>query len=739
VIASNRLPVRVLTEDESFEVSPSVGGLAEALRAVRGDSVWIGWPGAVIPHALEPEVTQRLADDNLVPVYLSAEEEEGFYTRVCNDTLWPLFHYFADRLRITPEAWQHYVRVNERFTDAILEQCGPETRVWVHDFHLMLVPGMLRRRAPALPVGFFLHTPFPSSEVYRLLPGREELLRGVLGADYVSFHIGDYSRHFRSSCLRVLGIDSRPDALEIDSRHVGIGVDPIGIDVTGFREVLQDAETARLYSELEEQYRGRRLVLGVERLDYTKGIPQKLLAYERFLERDPALARTTTMLQVLVPSRLESPEYRAQQDEIEQLISRINGRFGQPGVTPVEYLHRNISKPGLVSLYRRADVMMVTPLRDGMNLVAHEFVLCQSEPGLPGRSRGALLLSEFAGSAQVLPGALLVNPWDVDSVVDQLGTALELAPRERRRRLETMDKRVETLDARRWADGFLTRLTRNSRRDRRRRPAPFLDEALEEKLVGRFARARGRTVLLDYDGTLRELEPHPDLALPTPEIRSLLRALAALPTTEVHIVSGRRRRNLEQWFGQLPIYLCAEHGYLARAPGEAWRTLVELDLAWMPQIERLLRRLAADVPGAFVERKSAAIAWHYREAEPEYGAWRAHELLNDLQQQLAGLPAEVLLGNRVVEVRARGVDKGVYVRSLFPDGKRAPRTFVMGLGDDRTDHDLLEALPTGSVAGHVGGLQPSSNSEGGPREHIRIVGPGEVRAFLRHLTAAISG
>jgi trehalose 6-phosphate synthase/phosphatase len=727
-----------MVRDDDFEVSQSVGGLAAALRAVSGESVWIGWPGTVVPESLEPAVTKRLHRDNLVPVYLTAEEEVDFYGRVCNDTLWPLFHYFADRLRITPEAWQHYVEVNERFANAILERCGPDTRVWVHDFHLMLVPAMLRRRSPDLSVGFFLHTPFPSSEVYRLLPERESLLRGVLGSDYVSFQIGDYARHFRSSCLRVLGLDSRPDSLEVASRRVGLGVDPIGIDVQGFRSTLADSETARLYAQLEQQYEGRRLVLGVERLDYTKGIPQKLLAYERFLERDPTLARTTTMLQVLVPSRLESPEYRAQRDEIELLIARINGRFGQPGNTPVEYLHRDISKPGLVALYRRADVMMVTPLRDGMNLVAHEYVLCQTEPGPPGRWRGALLLSEFAGSAQVLPGALLVNPWNVDSVVDQLGTALELGPRERRRRLETMSKRVEALDCRRWADGFLTRLARNSRRDRRRKPPPFLDDELEERLAGRFSRARARTILLDYDGTLRELEPHPDLALPTPEIRSLLRTLAALPSTEVHIVSGRRRRTLEQWFGQLPIYLCAEHGFLARAPGESWHTLVDLDLSWMPQIERLLRRVAADVPGAFVERKSAAIAWHYREAEPEYGAWRAHELLNDLSQQLAGLPAEVLLGHRVVEVRARGVDKGVYVRSLFPDGKRPPRTFAMGLGDDRTDHDLLEALPSGSVAGHVGGLLPASSSDGRPREHIRIESPGSVRAFLRTLAASIT-
>ncbi len=731
------MPVRLTVTGDEFGVQRSSGGLSAALGAMRGDATWIGWPGAVVPPALEKRVSRRLAKDNLFPVFLSADEEEDFYGRVCNDTLWPLFHYFADRLRITPEAWERYVQVNERFADTILEHCQPDARVWVHDFHLMLVPAMLRGRAPGLSIGFFLHIPFPSSEVYRLLPGREQLLRGVLGADYVSFQVGDYARHFRSSCLRMLGIDSEPDWLDLDGRRVGIGVDPIGIDVEGFREVIADPETARLLADLEKQYEGRRLILGVERLDYTKGIPQKLQAFERFLEQDRERARTTTMIQVLVPSRLESPEYRSLRDEIELLIARVNGRFGQPGVTPVEYIHRDISKPALVALYRRADVMMITALRDGMNLVSHEYVLCQSEPGLPSRWRGSLLLSELAGSAQVLPGALLVNPWNVDGVVDHLVRALELPARERQRRLETMAKRVESLDSRRWAEGFLTRLGRFSRRERRTRRPPTVDATLEERIRRRFARARARTILLDYDGTLREFERHPDLAQPTPEIRSLLRDLAALPATDVHIVSGRRRRNLEQWLGRLPVHLCAEHGYLARAPGGEWRTLVELDLSWLRPIERLLRRVAADVPGAHVERKSCSVAWHYREAEREYGSWRAHELLNDLGQHLAGAPAEILLGHQVVEVRAQGVDKGLYVRSLFPEGKE-PSHFVLGLGDDRTDHDLLDALPPGSVAGHVGGLLPSTRMSDGKREDIHVVGPGEVRAFLRDLVASVA-
>ena len=357
VIASNRLPIRLTIDGSSVQCStaPAACPLRSA-PSRRRDVGWLAGNRGASPLE-NARVTAR--PGSLYPVFLSRGRED-FYGKVCNDTLWPLFHYFQGRLRITPEAWTRYVEVNERFADTIVAHSEPDSRVWVHDFHLMLVPAMLRRRAPGLSIGFFLHIPFPSSEVYRVLPAREQLLRGVLGADYVSFQVGDYARHFRSSCLRMLGIDSNPDWLELDGRRVGIGVDPIGIDVDGFREVIADPETERLLADLEHQYEGRRLVLGVERLDYTKGIPQKLQAFERFLEQDPTRARTTTMIQVVVPSRLDSPDYRAQRDEIELLIARINGQFGRPGVTPVEYIHRDISKPALVALYRRADVMMVT-------------------------------------------------------------------------------------------------------------------------------------------------------------------------------------------------------------------------------------------------------------------------------------------------------------------------------------------------------------------------------------------
>jgi trehalose 6-phosphate synthase/phosphatase len=480
----------------------------------------VGWPGTAIPPELEAKAVRLAAEEGCVPVFLAESEQEAFYARICNETLWPLFHYFVDHMRFGSDDWEVYKEVNERFAETIADIAAPRARVWIHDFHLALVPEALRRRRRDLAIGFFLHIPFPSSEIYRLLPTRAELLRGILGADYVGFHTGDYARHFRSACLRVLGIEPGHDTIEHDGRTVGVGVDPIGIDVASFRRSLRAPETAAAEAEIEERYAGRQLVLGIERLDYTKGIPQKLSAFERILEQDPRRAETVTLLQVVVPSRLESADYQAKRDEIEMRIAHVNGRFARPGVTPLEYVHRSVSRAELVALYRRADVMMVTPLRDGMNLVAQEFVLCQTGAAGSVDRPGALLLSEFAGAANVLPGAVLVNPWDADDLASRLVEALALDPRERRRRLELMAARMEQLDSARWARSFLRRLERFAHpRVRAARP---LDEVARLRIGAELEAAGRRTILLDYDGTLRELAGHPDLATPTPEIRELL-------------------------------------------------------------------------------------------------------------------------------------------------------------------------------------------------------------------------
>ena len=726
IVVSNRLPVSIGRARGTLRVRRSAGGLATALSGVSGgdDALWVGWSGAAVDDDAERSEVERLLEpEGLVPVHLDAREVELYYHGFSNAALWPVFHYFTSMMDFDDEAWRCYVAVNRKFAQRVAERAPEGATVWLHDFHLMLVPAALRSMRPDLRIGFFLHIPFPSSEVYRVLPCRAELLRGVLGADYISFHTHDYASHFRSACLRVLGADSTPKRVAFEGRSVGVGVDPIGVDVERFRDLLDADDTLAAFADLQNRYQGRRLLLGVERLDYTKGVLVKLRAYERFLAQDPTRAQDVAFLQIIVPSRLEHRDYRELKREIEEEIGRINGAYGAPGVTPIEYMHRSVPDEELVALYRFADVGWVTPLRDGMNLVAQEYVLCQAMVGdrLP-LGAGVLILSEFAGAAHSLSQSLLVNPHDVEQISHTLGAALAMGRGERQERMAHMARSVVHLDCRRWAARFLTRLDDSTTASVPPKQ-PALDvEALRQEFLG----APQRVLLLDYDGTLRELAARPEEAAPTDEIMALLADLASLPDTEVHLVSGRLRADLEEWFGHLGVHLCAEHGALRRAPGAKWRLREGVELGWMDGVRELLHDVTRDVPGTFIEEKTCGLTWHYRLANPDYGPWRARELMSLLDGYLANEKAEVIRGNRVVEVRALGVSKGEYAEVALRRAR--PGCFVLAIGDDRTDLDLYRELPGGSRSIHVGAPVAEARHA--------IASPARVRALLRGLVDA---
>jgi trehalose 6-phosphate synthase/phosphatase len=546
----------------------------------------------------------------------------------------------------------------------------------------------------------------------------------MLGADYLGFHTNDYAHHFRTSCLRVLGTSSSPDAILHEGRCIGIGVDPIGIDVERFIETLSSPAIVDLIVELEQRYGDRKLILGVERLDYTKGVPLKFRAFERFLQREPSRANDVTMLQIMVPSRLEIPDYRELKSEIEEHVGRLNGTFGGPGVTPVEYMYRSLTPEQLVSLYRFADVGLVAPLRDGMNLVAQEFTLCQGTqvPGLPD-ANGILVLSEFAGSAHSLSRAILVNPWNIDLTADALEDALAMDNREKRDRMRPMAALVREMDCNRWAKRFMEKLTAAAQRSRAAAHSTLLSGKDAEAVVQRFLVAPRRHLFLDYDGTLREFTKIPEHASPSGEILELLRGLAALPETVLHLVSGRLEEDLDAWFGDLPIHLCAEHGYSTREPGGHWCHMRKLDLSWMRGVRKMLEDVTHEVPGTRLETKRCALAWHYRMSELDYGVWRARELLSTLEEDLANQPVEVIAGQQVIEVRAAGVNKGRYVLDVVSEA--GPHDFILCIGDDRTDLDMYRVLPEGAVSVHVDG--------GAEEAQYTLASPARVRAFLHRL------
>ncbi len=726
VIVSNRLPTSLEARNSGWISRPSSGGLASALSGItQGDDViWVGWPGCAVPCDQQPEVIQELAERNLHPVFLRQEQEAHYYHGISNHVVWPLFHYFTDKIDFSEESWSHFVEVNRQFAEQICAVSAEDAQVWVHDFHLMLVPQMLRAMRPDLQIGFFLHIPFPSSEIYRLLPAREECIRGILGADYIGFHTDDYARHFRSSCLRILGVDSTHDTILHEGRKVGLGVNPIGIDVDGFDTSLSTPATRTQYQDLERRYGDRKLILGVERLDYTKGIRLKLRAFERYLERHPDQADKVALLQVLVPSRLDHPEYRELKRDIEEHVGRINGRFGGPGFTPVEYIHRGIEPEQLAALYRYADACLVTPIRDGMNLVAQEFVLCQGEILEDDKAyKGMLILSEFAGAAKYLPRSLLINPWDTEQTMRAIETALAMPAAQKEERLAPMVSRVRTMDCRNWATEFLTRLTDASHRRRSESKTEVLNGDCQTQVQQRCADAEQRVIFLDYDGTLRELFRTPEEAAPTQEILDLLEDLAELPGTEIHLVSGRKRSNLEEWFGHLPIHLSAEHGFCHRKPQGQWIEATKVDMRWIPVVSKILEQVTEEVAGTYIERKPCGLAWHYRMADSDYGVWRARELHSVLEQDLAHLPVDILHGNRVIEIHAAGIDKGVYVERIL-EGYDS-EAFILCMGDDRTDLDMYRVLPANAVSVHIG-----DNIE---NTRFSLPSPQRVREFLREL------
>jgi trehalose 6-phosphate synthase/phosphatase len=722
LIVSNRLPI-VVTRDAAgaLRVGRSTGGVATGLAGVHesGESLWIGWPGVSgpLPEAEQQQLTARFRELNVIAVELSADEVERFYEQFCNGIIWPLFHYLLGELPLEITGYELYESVNRRFADAIIAQYRPGDTIWIQDYQLMLVPQLLRARLPEASIGFFLHIPFPASDVFRILPFRDGLLTGMLGADLIGFHTAEYMRHFLSSVLRTLGVASNVDRVRWDGRNLHLGVFPMGVDAKGFTARANSEAVANEVSSLRGQAPDTRLLVGIDRLDYTKGLPQRLLSYEQLLRRHPELRERVRLIQVAAPSREKVDRYREYRERVEKLIGRINGEFGTPTWVPVHYLYRGIPADEIVALYCAADVMLVTPLRDGMNLVCKEFVAARTDEG------GVLVLSDFAGAASELAEAVHVNPYDVDGTAEGLHRALTLHEEEARGRMRALRHRVLFYDVERWARAYLERLGAATAERAATAAHGIAGPKVLPALLERLRAAPRVALLVDYDGTLVPFAPSPELARPDTETLALLRTLAARPGTEVHVVSGRSRHTLERWLGNLPVHLHAEHGLWTRAPGKPGHAHDLPPLTWREPALQILRDYAERTPGSLVEEKPVGLAWHYRAADPEYGEVQANELRLHLTQMLSSAPVELMKGDKVIEIRAQGIHKGLVVPDVMA---AAPGALLVALGDDRTDEDLFAALPSGAISVKVG--------PGDTRAELRLSGVIEVRRLLRGLS-----
>lgn len=720
VIISNRLPVSVAKYDGKLTYEASSGGLATAMSSLDTDDadgkVWVGWPGIDadgLSDEEKSEITEELQKQGCYPVFLTAQQVELYYEGYANDTLWPLFHYFQSVASYRDEYWQAYEEVNQMFAVAAAEVSTPDAKIWIQDYHFMLLPALIREQLEMATIGFFLHIPFPSFEIFRLLPQRKELLQGLLGADVIGFHVLDYSQHFLDSCRRLLGVPSSHGVLEYESRMIRAAAYPIGIDYAKFRAQLDTKETKAALKQLNDSYGSQKLILSIDRLDYSKGIPERLEAFRLFLEQHKEYQGKVKLLMIAVPSRTGVKAYQELRDDIEKTVSRINGTYGTVGWAPISYQFQNRPFSEIVALYAHAEIMLVTPIRDGMNLVAKEYVASKR------RRTGVLILSEMAGAIDELPEALSINPNNAQSVTEAIDAALRMDTKEQRQRLSAMQKRLSVATVQHWGKEFMQDLDYAAKQEGSRKQ---LTVTQRQRLVNRYQTATHRLIILDYDGTLRSFvkTPSPLAAAPTLRIRRILKSLSEQPNTTVAIVSGRTRRALTGWFVGVPVLLAAEHGAWKRF-GRQWSQVESGFKNDKKRIREVMGKYVSRTEGSEIEEKDHALVWHYVNVEPDVAFKRATELKHELVELLAGDDVAVHDGRNIVEVKPSFISKANVVRELRQEYRA---DFILCAGDDYTDEDMFRELQDdlGAVTIKVGqGDTAARHAVAKPAELLKLL------------------
>ncbi|MBC7363283.1 MAG: bifunctional alpha,alpha-trehalose-phosphate synthase (UDP-forming)/trehalose-phosphatase [Candidatus Aminicenantes bacterium] len=707
IIISNRLPVTVALEKQNIKIRPSAGGLVtglsdylNSLKGGKDESVfnfkplWIGWPGEELKDSLADEVRAILQREfNSYPVFIPSGLMDNFYNGFCNKTIWPLFHYFPSHAVFDESQWAAYEKVNEIFFQEISPVVEPGDTVWVHDYHLMLLPQLLRERFKKLTIGFFLHIPFPSYEMFRLLPRRWgiKILEGMLGADLIGFHTHDYTQHFLKCVLSILGYEHSMGKVLLKDRMIKAETIPMGINFKKFYDLASSKEIEKEKTNLKVRLLNQKVILSIDRLDYTKGILNRLESYEVFLSNNPHWHGKVVLMMVVVPSRIGVEHYRMMKRQIDEQVGKINGKFGNLSWMPIIYQYKHLPLKQLVALYSLSDVALVTPIRDGMNLIAKEYLASRTD------GTGVLILSEMAGAARELGEALIINPNDRVEIASAIKEALEMSLEEQKVRLEAMQRRLRRYDVVKWGSEFINELF--TIKEAQTRFEARLLGVQQEALVRDYRQARSRILFLDYDGTLVPFASDPRVVKPDEGLLELLRKLSSDPKNEVVIISGRDRKTLEEWFAGLEIGLVAEHGVWLKRKSKPWRMLKPLENNWKEELLPVLELYVDRLPGSFIEEKEFSLAWHYRPCQPELASVRANELVDYLVDFTSSTDIQVLHGNKVVEIRCAGINKGVAGLFWLMD---KDYDFIFSAGDDWTDEDLFKVLPEKAYSIRVG-------------------------------------
>ncbi|NNE76260.1 MAG: bifunctional alpha,alpha-trehalose-phosphate synthase (UDP-forming)/trehalose-phosphatase [Pricia sp.] len=706
IIISNRLPVQLQISNGSITAIPSVGGLATGMKSVHsgGDSLWIGWSGLTdeeIPEELAPKIDKALAEHGSSKVKLTSDEIDGFYYGFSNRTIWPLFHYFLEYSEFELDSWNTYKTVNQKFADAILEAADDDDTIWVHDYQLMLVPQMVREKKPDISIGFFLHIPFPSYEIFRTLPWREEILQGLLGSDLIGFHTYDYERHFLSSVRRLLGLEVSFNDIYLDERVIKVDSFPMGIDYKKFSEAAKENEknAPKEQSELQQRLNNHKnadpeakFFLSIDRLDYSKGIAKRLNAFEYFLNKYPEYKEKVRLIILAVPSRSNVPQYQLLKREIDELVGRINGEFSTVSWTPIWYFYRSMPFENLIDLYTSCDIAWLTPIRDGMNLVAKEYIATRTD------KTGVLILSEMAGSANEMNESLLINPNNFEQIADALKEAITMPKEEQQQRNALLQKRLERYNVEKWANDFMNSLLNQKEKDftyvSRRLSVDLMNTIIKD-----YKSSKKRLLFIDYDGTLAGFHKDPQKASPDEELFNLLDRIDSQNNTDMYLISGRDKETFTKWFLPKKYNMIVEHGVWISEKGEDFRMLENVKKDWMEKIQPVLESFVDRTPGSFIEEKNYSLAWHYRNTDPDFGQKRANELNTVLTSLIGTDDLSVLNGNKVMEIKSSNVNKGRAAMRIFAQDEY---DFVFAIGDDWTDEFMFQELPETAVTVKVG-------------------------------------
>lgn len=685
------------------------GGLSNAVKAaqrdgdVEDDIFWIGtlgFPTDSLEETSKSEIAESLESDwDALPVFVSDSDFDGHYLHFCKVILWPVFHYqIPDHPKskaYQDHSWVYYENLNQAIADKVVKSYKRGDEIWIHDYHLLLVPGMVRKKLPDAKIGFFLHTAFPSSEVFRCLAVRKQLLEGMLGANLIAFQSMEYQEHFLTTCSRLLVVEATENGVQLEDRFVNTISLPIGIDPKGLMEARDDEEVKKLIEEMKEQYKGKRLIVSRDKLDQVWGVRQKLLSYELFLNKYPQFKEDVVLIQIAT----STPENNSLGDVITEIATRIDSNHATLSHQPLVLLRQDIAIPTYLSLLSVADVLLNTSLREGMNLTCHEFIICQDgEKG--GKAHGPVILSEFTGSSSIFQGNdLSINPWDYQKVAQAIKTALEMQEPEKTRRYDNIYHLITKNTGGKWVSK-LNELLNTVHAEQQQQDNAAIPRLSVTQLTDKYQSSKKRVFFLDYEGTLATLTRTRNVHISTPQrALDVLNHILLDSRNIVYIMSGQSSDELESNFGRLQgVGLIAENGCWVRCHNDGDRTSFpdeEKSAEWKKSVKSIMQYYHERIPGSTVSERRFGMTFSYNEAEDEDAAARqAGECANHINDACSSQRIHAVPGEKYIIVEPTDWNKATAAQYVFDELRKKDEDHIIDwlfiAGDDRQDEGVFK-------------------------------------------------